>query len=110
MSVFDLAIRVGLSASRIKQLERAETAGSIRLSQLQRLASALNCDFRYVILPRQSLEEMVRRQARRKAAIKLAGSGAGTFPEEDRRLVLEAMSEEFEALVHDLIDRRGLWR
>lgn len=110
MSMFDLAKRVGLSVSRVKQLERAETDGTIRLSQLRRLAGALNCELHYVILPRESLEEMVRRQARRKAETKLANSGSVDCSDEDPTLVIEAMSEEFQALVHNLIDRRGLWR
>lgn len=109
MSIVDLATRMGLSASRVKQLERAEREGSIRLSQLRRLAGALNCEFHYVVLPRESLEKMVQRQAGIKAAM-LARRGSVDCPDEDRTLVLEALSEEFEALVHDLIDRRGLWR
>ena len=110
MSTFDLASRMGLSASRVKQLERAETDGSIRLSQLRRLAGALGCQLQYVILPRESLEEMVRRQARHKASQKLAGRSSLDCPDENPTLVVEAMSEEFRARVHDLIDRRGLWR
>ncbi len=109
MSTFDLARRIGLSDSRVKQLEQAEAAGSIRLSQLRRLAGALNCELHYVILPRESLEKMVRRQARLKAAEQMANTRAPDCPAEDSTLVVEAMSEEFEALVHELIDRRGLW-
>jgi predicted DNA-binding mobile mystery protein A len=110
MSTFDLARRIGLSDSRVKQLEQAEAAGSIRLSQLRRLAGALNCEFHYVILPRESLEKMVRRQARLKAAEKIASTGPLDCQGDDSTLVIEAMSEEFQALVHDLIDRRGLWK
>jgi predicted DNA-binding mobile mystery protein A len=110
MSTLDLARRMGLSATRVKQLERAETDGSIRLSQLRRLAGALNCELHYVVLPRKSLEEMVQRQAGRKAARKLSSSGSVDCPDEDRALVAELLSKEFQSLVHDLIDRRGLWR
>ena len=108
--MFDLATRMGLSESRVKQLERAEIDESIRLSQLRRLAGALHCELHYIVLPRVSLEEMVQRQARRKAETRLASSGSVDCPDEDPRLVVEAMSEEFQALVHHLIDRRGLWR
>lgn len=110
MSLFDLARRLGLSVSRVKQLERAEADGSIRLSQLDRLAGALECELHYVILPRESLEEMVRRQARLKAAERLASRHVVDREAGDRTLVIEAMSEEFQALVHDLMDRQGLWR
>lgn len=109
MSVFDLAKRIGLSGSRVKQLERAEADGSIRLSQLRRLADALNCEFHYVVLPRESLEKMVRRQARLKAAKKMASTNTVDCPDAETTLVVEVMSEEFQALVCQLIDRRGLW-
>ncbi len=52
---------------------------------------------------------MVRRQARLKAAEQMASGRALECPAEDSTLVVEAMSEEFQALVHELIDRRGLW-
>lgn len=111
MSTFELATRMGLSGSRVKQLEQAEVDGTIRLSQLRRLGGALNCELHYVMLPRQSLDEMVRRQARRKAAEKMAGGSPVIRPNgESEPLVVEALSEEFHALVHELIDRRGLWR
>jgi predicted DNA-binding mobile mystery protein A len=109
MSTFDLGRRIGLSSSRVKQLEQAEASGSIRLSQLRQLAGALDCELHYVMLPRESLEEMVRRQARLKAAQKMAHTHALDGPADDATLVVEAMSEEFQALVHELIDRRGLW-
>jgi hypothetical protein len=53
---------------------------------------------------------MVRRQARLKAAEKIASTGPLDCQGDDSTLVIEAMSEEFQALVHDLIDRRGLWK
>jgi hypothetical protein len=90
-------------------LEQAEAAGSIRLSQLRQLAGALNCELHYVILPRESLEKMVRRQARLKAAEKMASTSALDCRADNSTLVVEALSEEFQALVHELVDRRALW-
>ena len=62
-------------------------------------------------MPNEPLEQMVRRQALEKAAAELAASTTdGDLGEEDRALFAAVMAEQVEALAHELIDRRGLWR
>ena len=96
MSTFELGERMGVTPSRVRQLERA--------------ARALNCRFSYAIVPNEPLEQMVRRQALEKAAAELAASTTNGDPgEEDRALFAVVMAEQVEALAHELIDRRGLW-
>jgi hypothetical protein len=64
-----------------------------------------------VIVPNEPLEQMVRRQARKKAAAALAPSTPdGDLREADRALFAAVMAEQVEALAHELIDSRGLWR
>jgi predicted DNA-binding mobile mystery protein A len=67
MSSYDLARRTRMSATRVRELEKAEVDGTIRLSDLNRMAEACNCRVFYALLPKQSLEETVWRQAHRKA-------------------------------------------
>jgi predicted DNA-binding mobile mystery protein A len=113
MSTFELGERMGLTATRVSQLERAEADGSIRLSALERSAASLNCKVCYVLVPNESLQQMVRRQALEKAAKVVAESTshAGvSIPVEDRPLLEAAISEQVEARAYELIDRRGLWR
>ncbi|HEY6425826.1 MAG TPA: hypothetical protein VIX84_01205, partial [Acidimicrobiales bacterium] len=74
MSTFELGQRMGVTASRVSQLERAEADGSIRLSALERSAAALNCKVCYVVVPNESLQDMVLRRALKKAAEAIARS------------------------------------
>lgn len=64
--------RVGLANSTVVQAERSEAVGTISLSQLRRLAEALDCDVRYVLIPRRPLAEQVDAQAERKARERIA--------------------------------------
>ena len=68
MSQFELGQRMGVSQPRVAQIERAEANGSVELATIGRTASALGCSLRYVLVPDESLEQMVRRQALDKAA------------------------------------------
>jgi predicted DNA-binding mobile mystery protein A len=111
MSTFELGERMGVTPSRVRQMERAEAAGSMELATLERAARALNCRFCYVIVPNEPLELMVRHQALEKAAGEVAASTPEGDPTEaDRALFAAVMAEQVEARAHELIDRRGLWR
>lgn len=63
MSSADLASRMGITPSAVRQFESSEQAGTIQLGTLQRVADALDADLMYAIVPRTSLEQMVEAQA-----------------------------------------------
>jgi predicted DNA-binding mobile mystery protein A len=58
-----LAVRVGVSQSAVVDVEGSEARGDVTLATLQRYADALNCDVRYVLVPRQPLQDMLHRRA-----------------------------------------------
>ena len=64
MSTTQLARRLGVDQSRIPRLEAAEVSGAASMSSLRKAADALGCDVVYAIVPRQSLESLVRDRAR----------------------------------------------
>lgn len=66
-----LGARMGLVKQRISQLERREREGTIQLNQLQDVADRMGCDLVYALVPREPLEQTVRRQARKVAMIHL---------------------------------------
>jgi predicted DNA-binding mobile mystery protein A len=135
MSTMELAARLGVTRARVSQLEQAEVQGSIPLSSLQRAAAALNCQICYAFVPDEPLEQMVRRQAVEQAARAVAaslsaarrseagetgekgekgekgeegelGEESGTEAQPD----VDEVAARVEALAHELVDRRGLWR
>lgn len=67
MSGSQLAFRIGVSKSRLSQMERMEIEDRITLKQLRRVAEALDCDLEYALVPRKPVVEMVSERAREKA-------------------------------------------
>jgi predicted DNA-binding mobile mystery protein A len=113
MSTFELGTRLGVGASRVTQIERAEVTGTLRLASLERTAEALGCELCYALVPKEPLEQMVRRRALAKAAARLGVSTpreVGGEADEDCVLLAGVRAEELDALAYELCDRRGLWR
>ncbi|MEN6307881.1 MAG: mobile mystery protein A [Anaerohalosphaeraceae bacterium] len=67
MSGRQLARRMGVNQQRVARMERDERPGKLTLKTLQAAAEAMDCVFVYGIVPRDSLEQMIRNQARRLA-------------------------------------------
>jgi len=108
MSTIEFAARLGVGQSRVAALEHGEAAGSIKLETLERAAEALDCDLVYALVPRTTLDEAVRAQARHKAVRHLARVG------HHMRLEDQAVSDgdaaaELDELGARFVDRRGLW-
>lgn len=92
MSTRQLAARLGVTHSAVVQAEGAEANGTVSMNQLRQLADALNCDLRYVLVPRTPLAEQVEAQAERKARERIAPLAHSMALEQQRA------SSEFEEL------------
>ena len=62
-----LARRVGVQRQRAHALERGEVAGTATINSMKRAAEAMDCVFVYALVPRDSLQANVERQARKYA-------------------------------------------
>lgn len=100
MTTRQFAARVGVAQPTIIDAEQSEAAGSMTLTQLRRLADALDCDLQYVLLPRSPLTERVDAQADRKAREQVANvahtmalEAQGTDSEFQRRQIADVKSE-----------------
>ena len=67
MSGKQLAQRLKVSQPRIPRLEQDELTGSVTIKTMQQVAEALDCTFVYALVPRTTLEDAVRSQARKVA-------------------------------------------
>jgi predicted DNA-binding mobile mystery protein A len=65
MTAKQLAERVGLSQPRIAKMELNEN--NLKISTMKKIAEGLDCDFVYGFIPKSSLQETIKRQARKKA-------------------------------------------
>jgi predicted DNA-binding mobile mystery protein A len=81
-------------------MEKAERDGNIKISTMEKIADALDMDFVYGFVPRTSLNEMVRQQAKKIALHKMERL------DNTMRLELQELSsEEKERALKDMIDR-----
>jgi predicted DNA-binding mobile mystery protein A len=109
MTGWELAMRMGVSQSRISQIEASEIDGSLEMRTLQRVAEALNCRLHYVLVPQAPLESMVREQAEFKATIMVTSEMTKVGADEDGALHTGAIQERVDELADVLSERRGLW-
>ena len=108
MSGPELGARMGVGQSTIVDIEQSEAQGTIKLDTLHRAADALGCEVVYFLVPRTSLEEIVRAQARQKAAGHL-GRVAHHSRLEDQELADDVAADQLDRFAAELVDRRGLW-
>ena len=111
MTASELGGRMGVSQPRVSQQERAERKGTIQLWNLDRAAQAMRARLVYAVVPIEPLEEIVLRQARRKAMQELAeNSRTVRFLFGDSvAMSSEANEAHITVLAHYLTDRHGLW-
>ncbi|WP_419842663.1 mobile mystery protein A [Candidatus Poriferisodalis sp.] len=108
MTSADLAQRMGVSPQRVYAIERSEQHMTLKLSTLERIAHAMDCDLVYALVPRTSLENCVTTQAGRRAAEHLR-SVAHHARLEDQVPTERDLAQQIEELASDLVERKGLW-
>ena len=102
MSTQQLAKRVGIDQSRISRLEHAEIDGDLKLSSLKKIANGLNMQFVYGFVPKDSLEEMVKEQARTIALTRMAKVNH-TMRLEEQELANDEKAKSFDDLVQKIL-------
>ena len=103
MSSQALGERLGVTAQGVRKLEQAEASGNITLNTLARLANGLDCEVRYVFVPRTSLVEQVLNRTQVIAGISLPSTLKGAEVLTDAETLMALTS----ALVK--VSKRGLW-
>ena len=110
MTTTQLARRLGISQPGVVRLEKSEEAGSITLKSLREIAEALECDLVYALVPRDSLQNMVVRQARLVAERRM-GRVSHTMRLEDQETTetdLAAQTDQLAARLAQDLSRR-IW-
>jgi predicted DNA-binding mobile mystery protein A len=110
LTVRQFASRLGTVPSRVATIEQAEVTGSTSIKTLREAAEALDCVFIYAIVPRTSLDEIVRAQAEKRADAELARLHH-TMRLENQALVSRDLKDARERLIRDLLagSPRRLW-
>jgi predicted DNA-binding mobile mystery protein A len=93
--------RMGVSQPRVVQLEKDELSGAVTLKTMRQAAEAMDCLFVYAMIPRVSLDETIRRQARKVAEKRLSRTSHTMLLEDqvvsndEREKMLDAKIEDF---------------
>ena len=65
MTTTQLAKRLNVSQSRIVRIEQNEK--NTKISTMERIAEAMNCEFVYAFVPREKIDDIIYNQAKKKA-------------------------------------------
>lgn len=65
MTTTQLAKRLCLTQSRVVRIEQNER--NLKISTMEKIADALNCDFVYTFIPRENINDIIYNQAKKKA-------------------------------------------
>ena len=110
MSGKQLASRLNVSQPRIPKLEQDEVSGVVSLKTMRQAAEAMDCAFVYAFVPRTSLEETVRAQARKVAETRMQ-SVSHSMLLEAQNLSAEEQRASIDAAVEELVREipKELW-
>lgn len=98
-----LGRRIGISQQGVRKLEQSEADGSISLNTLAKIANGLNCEVRYVLVPRISLMDQVMARAMEHSNGTIpAGAGGTPINVDGESLVVLAS-------LLSRIDKRAFW-
>ena len=110
MSGRQLAGRLGVTKQRTSFVEKHEIDGTATLKTMRKIAESLDCVFVYGFVPRKSLEETVRCQAK-KVAFKRLARASHTMSLEDQALSKEENKEILSNMIEEIMDElpSNLW-
>ncbi len=106
MSIRQLAERCGLSKTSVHSIETNEAAGKAQLDSLRTVAEAMECDFVYALVPRDSLRAIIERQAERKAR-EIVGEVSDSMELEAQEVDANERENQVEALKSRFLRERS---
>lgn len=105
-----LAKRLDTNKQRISRIEQDEKLGNITVKTLRNVAEALDCEFVYGFVPKQTLEDAVRNQARTVAKKRMSRSDQ-MMRLEKQELRPSEKEKAVESMISEIIDTmpKSLW-
>jgi predicted DNA-binding mobile mystery protein A len=110
ISTRKLAMRMGVSQSRIVHIEDGEMKDTLTIKSLKKAAEAMNCFFVYGIVPKESLREILKNQAMKVAGQQLDRVNH-SMSLEDQKIESQKQKGQLEELTKELLDDdpKKLW-
>lgn len=110
MTGSQLGRRLNTSRQRVARIEQDEKLGRVTLNTMQAAAEAMDCVFVYGLVPKESLEQTVREQARRVAMNRMSRSNQ-MMRLEQQELTESEKQDVLDGLVDEILNTmpRTLW-
>lgn len=110
MTTTQLAERLNVHQSTVSNYEKSEIEGTIKLKTLRRVASALDSELIYAVVPGAPIRE-IREQRARKVARRRIEAVDNSMELEDQAISEEEKQRQIEELTQDILDEwpRTIW-
>jgi predicted DNA-binding mobile mystery protein A len=110
MTSSQLGSRIGVTQSRITELEKAELNKSTTLKSLENAANALNCDLYYAFVPREDIGLFLRKKAIKTAKERM-DYVSHQMKLEDQEISIDEKNAQFEELLEDILKNpKDIWK
>ena len=107
MTLKKLAERSGVSTATVAQAERSEVVGKITIRTLKEMAKAMECEFVYAFIPKVGIDEILKKEAIKKAKQILSTADTHMTLEDQR--VEQKFSDRVERLAEKLLAKGDIW-
>ena len=110
MTSKQLAKRLGVAQQRVVRLEQDEVHGKVTLKTMQKTAEAMGCVFVYGVVAKESLEQIVNKQAQLLAAKRMEKSNQ-MMRLEDQELSKNEQARVMQNLIDEIVETmpKSLW-
>lgn len=109
MTTTQLAKRMHISQPTLYEYEKRESEGTITLNSLEKAAQAMGCRLIYAIVPQESLEEIIRKQAE-KIAREMFSKVEHSMSLEKQEVSAEERKVQFDKFVDKVVkETRLIW-
>ncbi len=98
MTTTQLAKKINVAQPRVINLEKNEK--NTKISTMERIADALNCDFVYAFIPRENIDDIIYNQAKKKA-LKILSKVHTNMSLENQLVDSDELVED---IINDLLD------
>lgn len=98
MTTTQLAKKINVAQPRVINLEKNEK--NTKISTMERIADALNCDFVYAFIPRENIDDIIYNQAKKKA-LKILSKVHTNMSLENQLIDSDELVED---IIKDLLD------
>ncbi len=107
MTLSTLGKAAGLAPATVQQIEKREAGGKVTIETMRKIATAMDCEFVYALIPRQDLHALLKQKAVAKAT-RIVREADVHMTLEDQK-VSEDIRERIERVAEDLVAKGDIW-